>query len=91
MDELCRGPVQGEERQTLRKVLESKLPRQVYLQNISSPSPEEVSSGCRGACPNKDVLKKIRQEARSVQLHLKTNGRHLLRFVKSNRKDAAKL
>jgi len=58
--------VQGEERQTLSKVLERKLPRQVYLQNISSLSPEEVSSGCRDACPSNDVLKKVRQEARSV-------------------------
>jgi len=66
MDELCGGPAQSEERQTLSKVLESKLPRQVYLQNISSLSTEEVSSGCRGACPSKDVLKKIRQKARSV-------------------------
>jgi len=66
MDELCGGPVQGEERQTLSNVLESKLPRQVYLQNISSLSPEEVSSGCRGACPSKDVLKKI---AKRTQQH----------------------
>jgi len=66
MDELCGRPAQGEERQTLRKVFESKLPRQVYLQNISSLSPEEVSSGCRDACPSKDVLKTIRQKVRSV-------------------------
>jgi len=66
MDEHSGCPVQGEERQTLSKVLESKLPRQVYLQNISSLSPKEVSSVCHNACPSKDVLKKIRQEARSA-------------------------
>jgi len=38
------------------------------LQNISSLSPEDVSSGSRDACSSKDVLKKIRQEARSVGL-----------------------
>jgi len=66
MDELCARPVQAEERQIMSKVLHSKLPRQVYLQNISSLSSDEVSSGCRDGCPSKDVLKKIRQEARSV-------------------------
>jgi len=47
MDELCGRLVQGEERQTLSKVLESKLSRRVHLQNISSLSPE-VSSGSDG-------------------------------------------
>jgi len=66
MDELCGRPVQGEERQIMSKVLDSKLPRQIYLQNISSLSSDEVSSGCRNGYPSKDVLKKNRQEARSV-------------------------
>ena len=66
MDELCGRRVQDEERPIMSNVLNSKLPRQVYLQNISSLSSDEVSIGCRDGCPSKDVLKKIRQEARSV-------------------------
>ena len=47
MDDLCGRPVQGEERQIMSKVLDTKLARQVYLQNISSLTSDEVSSGCR--------------------------------------------
>ena len=66
MDELCGRLVQSEERQIMSKVLDSKLLRKVHLQHTSSLSSDEVSSGCRDGCPSKDVLKKIRQEARSV-------------------------
>jgi len=59
MDDLCGRPVQGEERQIMSKVLDTKLARQVYLQNISSLTSDEVSSGCRDGCPSKDVLTMI--------------------------------
>jgi len=68
MDELSGRQIQGDERKVLRNTLASKLPREQYLENIAALPSEVLACGCRDACPNKNVLKQVRHEAREIEI-----------------------
>jgi len=67
MDELSGRQIEGEERKVLRNTFASKLPREQYIENIAALPSEVLASGCRDACPNKNVLKQVRHEAREIE------------------------
>jgi len=67
MDVLSGRQIQGDERKALRNALASKLPREQYIENISTLPSEVLASGCCDACPNKNVLNQVRHEAREIE------------------------
>ncbi|KAL0166046.1 hypothetical protein M9458_037890, partial [Cirrhinus mrigala] len=57
--ELHRRPVRAAARQATAELLETKLPRSLYLESMQKITPVVIDSGCRDAAPTKNVLKNI--------------------------------
>jgi len=68
MDELSGRQIQGDEGKAVRNALASKMPREQYIENISALPSQVLVIGCRYACPNKNVLKRVRHEVRKIEI-----------------------
>ncbi len=68
--ELQRRPVRAAARQATAELLETKLPRSLYLESMQKISPTVIDSGCRDDAPTKNVLKNITwSERKKPRLH----------------------
>ncbi|XP_073705879.1 uncharacterized protein [Garra rufa] len=57
--DLQRRPVRAAARQATAEVLETKLPRSLYLESMQKIPPMVIDSGCRDDAPTANVLKNI--------------------------------
>lgn len=68
--EVKRRPVRADARQSTAEVLESKLPRSLYLESMQKIPEMVIESGCRDEAPTKEVLKNIAwTERQKKRLH----------------------
>ncbi len=68
--ELQRRPVRAAPRQATAELLETKLPRSLYLESMQKITPTVIDSGCRDDAPTKNVLKNITwSERKKTRLH----------------------
>ncbi len=65
--ELKRRPVRADARQFTAELLQTKLPRSLYLESMHKLPQMVIDSGCRDDAPSKDVLKNITWSERKIK------------------------